>query len=94
MFDNFLDKHGKKYENGHEYYRRFLIFKANLRKIDYLQRTEQGSAKYGVTEMADLTGEYILQRLSNLMSNWPKPCRIIESIWTTECQNENINCTV
>ncbi|KAL1116342.1 hypothetical protein AAG570_005837 [Ranatra chinensis] len=37
--------------------RRFLIFKGNMRKIEYLQRTEQGTGVYGPTIFADLTRE-------------------------------------
>ena len=56
-FKNFLKKYNKKYDaaNG-EYKRRFHIFRGNLKKIDLLQKTEQGTATYGVTQFADLTG--------------------------------------
>ena len=36
---------------------RFRIFRANLKKIDALNKYEQGDAVYGVTRFADLTSK-------------------------------------
>nr|XP_018901070.1 PREDICTED: uncharacterized protein LOC109033080 isoform X2 [Bemisia tabaci] len=55
--DEFLDfakKYDKKYTDE-EFSRRLHIFRANLKKISYLQETEQGTATYGITEFADLS---------------------------------------
>lgn len=57
--DEFLDfakKYDKKYTDE-EFSRRLHIFRANLKKISYLQETEQGTATYGITEFADLSGK-------------------------------------
>lgn len=35
---------------------RYAIFASNMEKARKLQRTERGSAMYGATSMADLTG--------------------------------------
>lgn len=57
MFDSFLLKHNKSYPTKEEYLRRLRIFRANLKKIQVLQETEQGSAVYGTTIFADLTSK-------------------------------------
>ena len=36
---------------------RFAIFRKNAKKIPKLREKERGSATYGFTEFADLTGE-------------------------------------
>ena len=36
---------------------RYRTFRANMRKVELLQETEQGSAVYGATHLADLTEE-------------------------------------
>ncbi|KAI5747979.1 hypothetical protein M8J77_020626 [Diaphorina citri] len=55
MFNHFLEKHNKSYATKEEYHKRLRIFRANLKKIQILQETEQGSAVYGPTVFADLT---------------------------------------
>ena len=40
--------------------KRFSIFCDNMRKARKLQETEKGSAIYGATQFADLTGERII----------------------------------
>jgi cathepsin F len=55
VFLKFMDRHGKKYNTEEELRRRFHIFRANMKKVQYLQETEQGTAKYGPTQFADLT---------------------------------------
>ncbi|PSN29667.1 hypothetical protein C0J52_23971 [Blattella germanica] len=54
-FQNFIEKFNKKYSSNAEFKKRFHIFRANLKKIDLLQRTEQGTATYGITQFADLS---------------------------------------
>jgi hypothetical protein len=58
LFREFMAKHGKSYANEAEHRRRFRIFRANLRKIQALQDTEQGTARYGITQFADLTSKF------------------------------------
>ncbi|RWS28459.1 cathepsin L-like protein [Leptotrombidium deliense] len=53
-FNRFIAKYKKQY-NESEYNTRFEIFKDNLKKIDLLNKEEQGTAIYGVTKFADLT---------------------------------------
>lgn len=48
----------------HEIEYRYKIFRANLKKIDSLNKYEQGDAVYGVTQYADLTS-----KSQNLMEN-------------------------
>lgn len=54
-FAKFRMRHSKNYANAMEENIRYRIFKNNLFKIDQLNRHEQGTAKYGITEFADLT---------------------------------------
>lgn len=55
LFDKFKLKHNRNYANSLEHDMRYRIFKNNLYKIEQLNRHEQGTAKYGVTEFSDLT---------------------------------------
>ena len=34
---------------------RYAIFRSNMKKVQFLQETEQGTATYGATHLADLT---------------------------------------
>ncbi|KAF4518146.1 hypothetical protein B566_EDAN008848 [Ephemera danica] len=69
MFREFMVKHGKSYASRTEERRRFHIFRANLRKIQTLQDTEQGTARYGVTPFADLTTQEFKERHLGLNHN-------------------------
>ncbi len=62
LFKNFIKKHERNYANKHEHNFRFKIFKRNLYKIDQLNEKEQGTAKYGITDFADLTHKEYLHR--------------------------------
>jgi hypothetical protein len=55
LFDEFVNKYNKHYQSKAEYKRRFHIFRANMKKVERLQKTEQGTAVYGATQFADLT---------------------------------------
>ncbi|CAB3374118.1 Hypothetical predicted protein [Cloeon dipterum] len=57
IFLKYIERHGKHYESEEEFHRRYRIFRANMKKIQYLQETEQGTAKYGPTRFADMTSE-------------------------------------
>lgn len=51
-----MKKYNKTYGTVAEMHRRFRIFRRNMLKVDHLQATERGTAKYGPTFFADLTG--------------------------------------
>jgi hypothetical protein len=55
LFNEFVKKYNKHYKNKAEYKRRFHIYRANMKKVERLQKTEQGTAVYGATQFADLT---------------------------------------
>ncbi|CAH1388899.1 unnamed protein product [Nezara viridula] len=54
-FKFFTKKFQRLYKTTDELKKRFRIFRANMKKADYLQKTEQGTAKYGVTIFSDLS---------------------------------------
>ncbi|XP_026808389.1 probable cysteine protease RD19C isoform X3 [Rhopalosiphum maidis] len=54
-FENFITTHNKMYSSLEEKNRRFRIFAANMKRVQLLQKHEQGSAIYGATQFADLT---------------------------------------
>lgn len=61
-FIQFKRNFGRSYENQEEDALRFRIFQNNLYLIRQLNKFEQGSAIYGVTDFADLTQAEYLQR--------------------------------
>lgn len=52
-----MKQHNKTYKNKAEFKRRFRIFHQNMKKAHILQQNERGTAKYGPTKFADLSGE-------------------------------------
>lgn len=58
MFKTFMKQHNKTYKNKAEFKKRFRIFHQNMKKAHILQQNERGTAKYGPTKFADLTGEW------------------------------------
>lgn len=74
-FNEFKRTFGRTYANAIDEGNRFRIFQNNLFLIRQLNKFEQGSAIYGVTEFADLTqAEYqrrtgLLQRSNNELDN-------------------------
>lgn len=73
MFESFLLKHNKSYPSKEEYHKRLRIFRANLKKIQVLQETEQGSGVYGPTIFADLTSSEFKERYLGFKSSLAKP---------------------
>lgn len=67
-FGMFVRKYNKQYESAEEHNYRLGIFKENMRKVKLLQDTEQGTAIYGATKFADLTGKRISISMTNLSS--------------------------
>ncbi|XP_053305665.1 cathepsin W-like [Spea bombifrons] len=57
QFENFILRFNKTYKNEEEFKDRLLIFSKNMEKARLLQKTELGTAKYGVTKFSDLTDE-------------------------------------
>lgn len=66
LFTDFMSKYNKTYSSDEEKQKRFHIFKANMLKINHLQRTEQGTGKYGVTQFADLSVKEFKQKYLGL----------------------------
>ncbi|XP_031833431.2 uncharacterized protein LOC116427339 [Nomia melanderi] len=61
-FESFVDEYGKKYDSPEEKQMRLNVFKKNLKRIEELQKYEQGTAEYGVTMFADLTSKEFKSR--------------------------------
>lgn len=73
-FNQFKLNHGRIYKDAEEENMRFRIFQNNLYLIRQLNKFEQGTAVYGITDFADLTQmEYFqrtgLQKRSNEFNN-------------------------
>lgn len=57
MFHEFIQNHKRDYKTQAEHTNRFNIFVQNMKKADALQKSQQGTATYGVTQFSDFTGE-------------------------------------
>ncbi|XP_055922541.1 putative cysteine proteinase CG12163 [Eupeodes corollae] len=55
LFQKFQTQYKRQYQNTMERQMRLRIFKHNLKLIHDLNKNELGSAKYGITEFADMT---------------------------------------
>ncbi|XP_068156973.1 cathepsin F isoform X1 [Drosophila tropicalis] len=62
LFHKFQIKFERRYVNSVERQMRLRIFRQNLRIIEQLNANEMGSAKYGITEFADLTSTEYKER--------------------------------
>ncbi|KAL7042638.1 hypothetical protein ACKWTF_001228 [Chironomus riparius] len=83
LFEEFTKKYNRRYGNDLEHKQRMRIFKKNLHKIEMLNKHEQGTAKYGITEFTDMTEKEYLRKtgllgkrrhdndLNNPMANIP-----------------------
>lgn len=67
MFENFISKYNRRYLNDQEHKMRMRIFKRNLHKIENLNKHEQGTAKYGITQFSDLTEKEYLHKTGLLV---------------------------
>ena len=54
-FKDFVLKFNKVYFSKEEFKKRFRIFRANMKKINFLNKAEKGTAQYGITEFSDLS---------------------------------------
>lgn len=80
-FAKFKQNFGRVYENDEEEAMRFRVFQNNLFLIRQLNKFEQGTAAYGVTEFADFTQDEYFQRTGLLKRN------VDEDELTNEIQN-------
>ena len=62
-FHEFMNEHGKVYVDRAEYKLRYGVFRDNMKKVQFLRETDQGTAEYGATEFADLTETEYKQHL-------------------------------
>jgi len=62
-FHEFLRSSGKEYKDREEYKFRYGVYKDNMKKVQFLSETEQGTATYGATVFADLTEAEFKQQL-------------------------------
>lgn len=58
---------------------RFQVFRDNLKKIKFLNDHEKGTARYGATQFADLTGKYSLTYIFCILFYLTQLTKIIES---------------
>jgi len=54
-FHRFMETHGRNYSSKKEYKHRYGVFKQNMKKVQFLRESEQGTAEYGHTIFADFT---------------------------------------
>ena len=54
-FHDFMAAHGRNYSSRREYKHRYEVFRQNMKKVQFLRESEQGTAEYGHTIFADLT---------------------------------------
>ncbi|XP_023178971.1 putative cysteine proteinase CG12163 isoform X1 [Drosophila hydei] len=73
LFHVFQIKYKRRYANSVEHQMRLRIFRQNLRTIQELNDNEQGSAKYGITEFADMTSTEYTQRAGLWQRSEDKP---------------------
>ncbi|TGZ68104.1 hypothetical protein CRM22_004445 [Opisthorchis felineus] len=65
IYSLFKQQHGKQY-SAQENLKRLRIFKVNLLKIQLLQVLDKGTARYGITQFADLTEEEFKRTHANM----------------------------
>ncbi|XP_062122333.1 LOW QUALITY PROTEIN: putative cysteine proteinase CG12163 [Drosophila sulfurigaster albostrigata] len=73
LFHKFQIKYNRRYANSIEHQMRLRIFRQNLRTIEELNSNERGSAKYGITDFADMTSTEYKQRASLWQRSENKP---------------------
>jgi len=72
-FHQFMNVHNKVYKTREEYKKRYGIFRANMKKVQFLQDTELGTGTYGATRMSDLTEQEFKEQHLGLNLNKDDP---------------------
>jgi len=54
-FHQFMKEHKKVYNSKREFKKRYAVFRDNMKKVQFLRESEQGTGEYGITPFADLT---------------------------------------
>ncbi|XP_004519757.1 putative cysteine proteinase CG12163 [Ceratitis capitata] len=80
LFSKFQIKYNRRYHTALEHQMRLRIFKQNLEIIQELNRNEMGSAKYGITEFADLTTDEYRQRTGLWQRSEDKPSKNMPAV--------------
>lgn len=73
MFNKFVRKYKRFYGRQGERDMRLRVFRSNLVVIERLNFHEQGTAKYGITEFADMTSAEYKQRTGLLATVYGQP---------------------
>ncbi|XP_022213321.1 putative cysteine proteinase CG12163 isoform X2 [Drosophila obscura] len=73
LFHKFQIRFGRRYDNTAERQMRLRIFRQNLKTIEELNANEMGSAKYGITEFADMTSTEYKERTGLWQRDEQKP---------------------
>ncbi|XP_017141440.1 putative cysteine proteinase CG12163 isoform X1 [Drosophila miranda] len=73
LFHKFQIRFGRRYDNTAERQMRLRIFRQNLKTIEELNTNEMGSAKYGITEFADMTSTEYKERTGLWQRDEQKP---------------------
>jgi len=71
-FHEFMSDHNKSYDTKEEYKHRYGVFKQNMKKVQFLQESELGTAVYGATVTADLTEMEFKKNFLGMKSKWNK----------------------
>ncbi|XP_064552337.1 putative cysteine proteinase CG12163 isoform X2 [Drosophila montana] len=73
LFHKFQVKYKRRYANSAEHQMRLRIFRQSLKTIQELNANERGSAKYGITEFADMTSTEYAERAGLWQRSEDKP---------------------
>ncbi|KAH8291982.1 hypothetical protein KR054_002860, partial [Drosophila jambulina] len=73
LFHKFQVRFGRRYVSTAERQMRLRIFRQNLKTIEELNANEMGSAKYGITEFADMTSSEYKERTGLWQRDEAKP---------------------
>eukprot|EP00092_Neocalanus_flemingeri_P015017 GFUD01016219.1.p1 GENE.GFUD01016219.1~~GFUD01016219.1.p1 ORF type:complete len:603 (-),score=178.52 GFUD01016219.1:232-1977(-) len=71
-FHDFMSFHNKSYATKEDYKFRYGVFKQNMKKVQFLQESELGTAVYGPTVTADLTETEFKKNFLGMKTKWNK----------------------
>ena len=86
-FKEFMRAHNKDYPNFAEYQKRFVIFKENMQKVQFLRETERGTGIYGATRFADLSAQDFKERHLGFYPNKYNP---VDNVFESELPDADI----